>query len=175
MRRPTLLFAPWLLGLALTAAPALADEEHTAAKDDYAEELQGFVPGASRLEGRIRAPCCWNQTIDIHGSEIANELRREIRRRLKNGESPDAIEHSLVDRYGERILAVPPGSALKSVAIFLSLGMAGAGVAGFFMLRRWRDRGKAHSAPKEKTKGKATEASSELDARLDAELKALDD
>src|SRR5829696_1651838 len=100
----------------VVASPALADDQHVEqAPEGYSEELQGFVPGANRLEGRIRAPCCWNQTLDIHGSEISNSLKREIRRRLRAGETPDAIEASIVQRYGEKVLAVPPNSPLKGV------------------------------------------------------------
>ena len=111
---------------------------------------------------------------DIHGSEVSNELRREIRKRLRAGESPEAIEASIVQRYGEKVLAVPPGSPLKSVAILLSIAMAGAGVGGFFMLRRWRERGQKtkEQAPKDKA---TPETNQDYGARLDAELKALDD
>jgi cytochrome c-type biogenesis protein CcmH len=164
-----------LLALWLLPAAARADEPHVVAPDEYAEELQGFVPGASRLEGTIRAPCCWNQTLDIHGSEVSNALRREIRKRLLAGESEQAITASLVARYGEKILAVPPGSPLKGVAILLSLTMAAAGIGGFFMLRRWKARGSATAAKKSKAEAGARAVSSEYTARLDAELKALDD
>jgi cytochrome c-type biogenesis protein CcmH len=165
---------PLLFALLFVATPALShDEPHSAATPEYADDLLSFVPGANRLEGRIRAPCCWNQTLDIHGSEVSNELRREIRKRLRAGETPEAIEASLVQRYGEKILAVPPGSPLKSVAILLSIAMAGAGVGGFFMLRRWRERGqKKVQAPSEKP---SQGGDKEYGARLDAELKALDD
>ena len=161
--------------LALPASLALADGDPEAPPDDaakYAEELQGYVPGASALEGRIMAPCCWTQTIDIHGSEVANDLRREIRKRLKGGESADTIEASLVNRYGTKILAVPPGSPLKTLATLLALGMGGAGAAAFFMLKRWRERTPAPAAGPPVTKA---EGDAQLDARLDAELRALDD
>jgi cytochrome c-type biogenesis protein CcmH len=179
-------FARTLLAAATIALIAIAlpgearadaePHDHAAATDPnkYAEELQGFVPGASALEGRILAPCCWNQTIDIHGSEISNNLRRDIRRRLKAGESPDTIQASLVAQYGDRILAVPPGSPLKSIASLLALGLIGAGAAGFFMLKRWRDRGTEH-AKREVSANAQSPNDAKLDARLDAELKALDD
>src|SRR5215216_4728830 len=100
----------WLLAGSLMLVPALglADAEHPehVAATEAGEDLQSYVPGASRLEGRIMAPCCWNQTIDIHGSEPAYELRREIRKRLKAGESADTIEASFVKRFGPKILAV---------------------------------------------------------------------
>ena len=86
----------------LPVAAFAADAEHPdhVPASEAGEDLQEYVEGASRLEGRIMAPCCWNQTIDIHGSEPAYELRREIRKRLKAGESADAIEASFVQRCG---------------------------------------------------------------------------
>jgi cytochrome c-type biogenesis protein CcmH len=166
--------AVWLLAsLALLSPPARADAAHGSSPEDsakYAEELQGYVPGASALEGRIIAPCCWTQTIDIHGSPQSNDLRREIRQRLRAGETPDAIEASFVARFGPKILAVPPGSPLKTFATVLVLTMAAAGAAGFFMLKRWRTRGVAAAGvPRQ------VAADAQLDARLDDELRALDD
>src|SRR5689334_14788388 len=90
------------------AAPAPGERPGAPVVDDGS-----YVPGAAALEGRIMAPCCWTQTIDIHGSEISTELRQEIRRRLRAGETTDAIQASLVERYGPRILAVPADSPLK--------------------------------------------------------------
>jgi cytochrome c-type biogenesis protein CcmH len=169
-----------LLAAALVFSPsfARAQGDSEAPPDDpakYAEELQGYVPGASALEGRIMAPCCWTQTIDIHGSEIANDLRREIRKRLRAGETADAIQASLVERYGERILAVPPGSPLKSFATFLALGMVGAGAGSLVMLKRWRRRSGGTPAPAGPGGAAPKAGDDALDARLDAELRALDD
>lgn len=165
-----------LLAAALVVAPgfALAQSNPEAPPEDparYAPELQGYVPGAAALEGRIMAPCCWVQTIDIHGSEIASELRVEIRKRLRAGETADAIQASLVERYGPRILAVPPGSPLKSVATLLALGLVGAGAGALMMLKRWRGRTLALAGPAPKKLGN----DAQLEARLDDELRALDD
>jgi cytochrome c-type biogenesis protein CcmH len=167
----------WLLVGALTALPAAAlalDVDHPAhvPASEAGEDLQGYVPGASRLEGRIMAPCCWNQTIDIHGSEPAYELRREIRKRLKAGESADTIEASLVQRFGPKILAVPDSSPLGSLATVLSLAFGGAGVAGYFMLKRWTRTAKAE---KRKTKdgGPSAAKPDALDERLDRELSEI--
>src|SRR5262245_15670830 len=125
-RRP----AGALLALALLFAAAgvsAQDETHLPAQADPAADLQGYVPGASQLEGQIRAPCCWNQTIDIHGSEIAQALRREIRTRLRGGETVDAIRADIVARYGDRVLAVPPGNPLKDLAVLMVIGVGLAG------------------------------------------------
>jgi cytochrome c-type biogenesis protein CcmH len=160
--------------LVFGSATALADaDDHVPAKDEYSEEFQGYVEGASYLEGRIRAPCCWNQTIDIHGSEPANQLRREIRRRLKAGETTDQIEASLVTRYGEKILAVPPGNPLVGVATALAVGVMFAGAGAAFALVRWRRRSGPGFKPETPSPGKEAKRD-EWDDRLDQELEKVD-
>lgn len=137
------------------------------------------VPGAERLEGRLLSPCCWAQTLDIHGSEIANALRREIRTRLKAGESADAIEASLVARYGERIRAVPDGVPLDKMGGFGWLGVALAAAFIGVVLVRWQKRGAADSArlyvKGEPPATRAAGPSETSDERLDSELHRLDD
>jgi cytochrome c-type biogenesis protein CcmH len=164
------LFGVWML---LASSVALADEAHAppAASAGTFEEVEG----ARSLEGHILAPCCWTQTIDIHGSEVSNELRREIRTRLKAGDSSEAIQKDFVARYGDRILAVPPGNPLADVATVVSLVFLGAGVAGVFMLLRWRRRG-LQAETKASKKRKSKKAGSErdvLDDEIDAELDKL--
>lgn len=167
----------WMAALVLAVFPAAAraDAERPAHVPATAqgEDLQEYVEGAARLEGRIIAPCCWNQTIDIHGSEPSYELRREIRRRLKAGESADAIEASLIQRYGQRILAVPDSSPLIGMATLLVLVFGGAGLAAYFMLKRWT---RAGARPKqEKAPGGGEPKRDALDDRLDRELAEIRD
>jgi cytochrome c-type biogenesis protein CcmH len=166
-----LLFALFVLG---APGAVRANDPHTApAASGSKDELRGFVAGADVLEGKILAPCCWNQTIDIHGSEVSNQLRREIRSRLRAGESADAIEASIVQRYGSKIIAMQSDSSLPKIALTTLLVIGAVGVAGFFMLKRWRAAGNASNP---KSGAKRDEASDDrLNARLDAELRALDD
>lgn len=151
------------------ASPAAADAEHGTLSP--APEL-GHVDGASALEGKLLAPCCWNQTLDIHGSETALELRREIRRRLSAGEKPDAVQADIVARYGERILAVPPGSPLASLALWMSLGMGVAGVGAVWLLTRWRKR-RLEADAERKAQTKDAKQRDRFDDQLDAELDQL--
>jgi len=154
------------------AAPA-ASVAPVAPEDDYGDDIQGNVPGASAIEGRLMAPCCWTQTIDIHDSPVSLSMRHEIRRRLRNGESAEAIEASFVDRYGAKIMAVPNGNHLKNLAIGLSVVMGGAGVAAAMMIGRWRKQSAAKDAAKP-AKDAAEPARDQWDEKLDAELKDLD-
>ena len=164
-------------GAALAHAPSQAGPAAPAGsvspEDDYGDDIQGNVPGASAIEGRLMAPCCWTQTIDIHDSPVSLSMRHEIRRRLRNGETAEAIQASFVERYGPKIMAVQEGSHLKSVFVGLSVVMGGAGVAAAMMIGRWRKQ----SAPKDgsKPEKEAPEpARDQWDEKLDAELKDLD-
>jgi cytochrome c-type biogenesis protein CcmH len=171
----------WLLvgALALSPALALADAEQPdhAHSHQSGEDFATYVEGASRLEGRIMAPCCWMQTIDIHGSPVSDELRSEIRRRLRAGESADAIEASFVQRYGPKILAVPNSVPLGGVATLLAIAFGGAGVAGYFMLKRWSRVGAVERAKQKSTAkpGGAGSPRDALDERLDRELSEIGD
>jgi len=158
--------------LALASVGAVGEARAQAARHVDAapdESFNEYVPGAARLEGRLLAPCCWDasrQTLDIHGSPIANELRREIRHRLKAGETPDAIEADLVRRYTTKILAVPPDNPLPRVGTILAIGLLGAGGAAATLIARWRRRAREGLQPQMAGDG----PSDEWDERLDEEL-----
>lgn len=161
------------LAIAVTAALAVSGPAAFAEQSLPPSDIGENVPGAERLEGRLLAPCCWAQTLDIHGSEIANELRREIRSRLKGGESPEAIEANLVARYGERIRAVPDQVPLALMGSLGWLGVAASAVGLGWLLWRWRKRGTASvgnlTPAAEAGRGDVT------DARLDEELRRIED
>lgn len=98
------------------------------------------------VEGRLRAPCCWTQTLDVHESELATSLRSEIRERLLRGELGSSIEDDLASRYGERIRAEPKGSVGRSTMPYLlGLGMA-ANIVLFAVLAVWWSRRRSRPA-----------------------------
>lgn len=165
------LLAPLFLAAALASPGGASAEPHAHGDAENQGNLGDYVPGAAELDGRIIAPCCWNQTIDIHGSEVSSGLRREIRERLRAGETPANIEAALVERYGKKILAVPQGSRLGSTGVLLGGLFASAGLGAVFLLRRWQQR----SASRAKAEGApGSERRDALDERLDAELSRLD-
>lgn len=161
------------------APPAQADSSAPAPAHSAAtpESFSEFVPGAARLEGRLLAPCCWDssrQTLDIHGSPVANELRREIRGRLKGGETPDAIEQDLVRRYTSKILAAPTDSRIPSMGVLLLIGLAGAGVFAGTRVAKWRRSAEPALAAPGAGAGAKPGAPDEWDARIDSELEERD-
>lgn len=179
-----LVVAAAALVLAPPAPPASAAQGATAPHEGEtaaAPVTEEPAPGEKKLLSRLVAPCCWNQTLDIHGGAAPDQLRAELRARLRAGETPEQIERDMVARYGERVLAVPPGSPIGTIALLL-VGLAiVAGGAVVMMLRRWRRAGEAaaEGAPGATRAGAAAERDGRdgrdaYDERLDEELRALD-
>ena len=129
--------------------------------------------GAAReLEGRLIAPCCWTQTLDIHDSPIADQLRTEIATRLHAGEPAAKIEDDLAARYGEKIRAVPRGQDPRValpvvVGAAMSLAVVWLGWLGVSWLRR------ARNEPQHAVEPSAE--SQQYDKQLDQALSDLSD
>jgi cytochrome c-type biogenesis protein CcmH len=133
------------------------------------------VDGELMLEQRLVAPCCWVQTLDVHDSPIAQELRTEIHRRLAAGEPSSKIEADLVARYGDRIRAMPPGNPLATVAAIVSGAVVLAAILLVLMMRRWvkRDRA-AEAVGAAEAPVKDAPPHDEYDDRLDEQLRKMD-
>ncbi len=172
--RPVMKRWLWIaLGLSLAVAvPRAASAEDHAAT--HVDSLQA-APGEKELLGRLVAPCCWNQTLDIHGGAAPDALRAEIRERLMQGESASAIETDMVARYGERVRAQSSSAALGAASLGLIALTLIVGVGVGFKVRRWlrASARKAARARPAATNG-AQPLPDALDARLDDELRALD-
>lgn len=56
----------------------------------------------------VRCAVCVNQPIAESQTTVATDLRREIAKRLQAGETRQAIEQVLIQRYGEAIFYTPP-------------------------------------------------------------------
>ncbi|WP_437794334.1 cytochrome c-type biogenesis protein [Sorangium sp. So ce693] len=165
----------WRRAVALAAAVAgvaLSARAEPAPPSQAASELVDSTPapGERALAARLLAPCCWDQTLDVHESEVARDLRREIHARLRRGEAADAIEQDLVVRYGERLRAAPSSGTLGQVALGLMLGIAVTFLGLFALLRSWRSNA-AQAAP---SGGTLAAARDEYDERLDDELRERD-
>lgn len=100
--------------------------------------------------------------------------RAEIRREIDEGMSKDAILAAYVKEYGTDGLTVPPNTgALRAIYIFPLTAILAGGVGLGFMLKRWRT--PHDEAPPAAPPPVASASRDEYDARLDEELKDLDD
>jgi cytochrome c-type biogenesis protein CcmH len=64
----------------------------------------------SALTNRLLAPCCWRESVSVHKSPVADDLRQRITTEVAEGRSDEAILNSLIREYGKRILREPEGA-----------------------------------------------------------------
>jgi len=128
---------------------------------------------AVKLEGELIAPCCWVQTVDLHQSEAADQIKAQIRMMLAQGKGEDEVLDAFVAQYGEKILASPRVRGFNAVVYGLPLVafFVAAGVVAVLVVR-WRRRPEpvAATAPV----APDSPADEALRARLDDELSRFD-
>jgi cytochrome c-type biogenesis protein CcmH len=92
----TLLFALAVSGvlLAKDAAPLADDEAVEQRLTIIAEELRCLV--------------CQNESLAGSRADLAQDLRREVRKLIKDGKSDAEVKEFLVSRYGDFVLYRPP-------------------------------------------------------------------
>jgi cytochrome c-type biogenesis protein CcmH len=84
------------VALAAAAAPAsLSPEEQQRAR---------------RLQERLVAPCCWQETVATHNSDLVRTIRGEIVDMVAAGRTDEEILSTYKQRYGARILVEPEGA-----------------------------------------------------------------
>ena len=91
------------------------------------------------ISEEMRCLVCQNESLAGSRSDLANDLRREIRILIKEGKSDDQIRSFMVERYGDFVLYRPP---VKPVTWLLWIGpfvILGLGIAGLLIYLRRRD------------------------------------
>lgn len=134
MRDPRLGLAPvlallcWMMLLCL---PALG----------WADQV-GEDPTESRareIAKQLRCAVCQNQSVYESNSDLAKDMLRVIRDKVRQGESDSAINDYFFQRYGDYIYLEPTrqgGNWLLWAGPFLAL--VGGGAALWGAVRRWR-------------------------------------
>lgn len=135
--------AAFALAALLFAAPALA------AVGDPAERLPDAAQeAAAQAIGReLRCLVCQNQSIEDSDADLARDLRRIVRERVRAGEERAQVIRFVHDRYGDFVLLRPPlhGSLIVLWAMPV-LALAG-GAAAIFAMRRRQAAMAAEAAP----------------------------
>jgi cytochrome c-type biogenesis protein CcmH len=123
-----------VLMLAVLAINAVHAADSAQEKDD--PQLDERV---MELAGTLRCLVCQNQTIADSPAELAVDLKKQIREKMKQGQSDREIIDYLVARYGDFVLYRPP---LKGSTILLWFGpllfLAAGLTALFYRLARRR-------------------------------------
>ena len=82
------------------------------------------------ISEEMRCLVCQNESLAGSRSDLANDLRREIRTLIKEGKSDDQIRKFMVERYGDFVLYRPPVKPITWLLwigpfIILLIGIAG--------------------------------------------------
>jgi len=102
--------------------------------DDPAIEQRLIV-----ISEEMRCLVCQNESLAGSRSDLANDLRREIRNLIKEGKTDDQIRSFMVERYGDFVLYRPP---VKPTTWFLWIGpfvILLAGIIGLMVYLRRRN------------------------------------
>ena len=112
------------------------------------------------ISEEMRCLVCQNESLAGSRSDLANDLRKEIRILIKEGKTDDQIRSFMVDRYGDFVLYRPP---VKPITWLLWIGpfvILLVGIIGLLVYLRRRNL----SVP-------STTLSAEDNRRIDALLK----
>jgi cytochrome c-type biogenesis protein CcmH len=91
------------------------------------------------ISEEMRCLVCQNESLAGSRSDLANDLRREIRILIKEGKSDEQIRSFMVERYGDFVLYRPP---VKPVTWLLWIGpfvILAVGIAGLLTYLRRRN------------------------------------
>lgn len=93
---------------------------------------------AAHLFEQLKCPVCKNQSLASSTSYIAEQMKRQIRDKIREGQTNEEIISFYVDRYGEWILTRPPASG-RGLLVWLLPGALVLGAGGWLLLvlRRW--------------------------------------
>jgi cytochrome c-type biogenesis protein CcmH len=130
MRRALLL--PALFLLCLLPPPASAEEARPLADDPVLEKR------VMALAEDLRCLVCQNETLAGSHSDLAVDLRQQIREQMKAGKSNQEIIAFMTERYGDFVLFRPPVKATTYLLWFgpFILLVAGAAVQYLYLKRR---------------------------------------
>ncbi len=131
----------WLIALALAGAGVgIGAKEAATSAADPALEARVMV-----VAEELRCLVCQNETIAASHADLAVDLRKQIRTKLREGQSERQILDFMVERYGEFVLYRP---ALKATTVLLWVGpFALLLIAGFALARAIRSRQRQAATP----------------------------
>ena len=120
--------------LFLSVGSAIANEAAPLADDPVTEQR------LISISEEMRCLVCQNESLAGSRSDLANDLRREIRILIKEGKSDDQIRNFMVERYGDFVLYKPEVKPLTWVLWFGPFLLLVFGIAGMALYLRQRQK-----------------------------------
>ena len=119
-----MLLAPW--AMAREAQPMAEDPQVEARLVVIADELSCMV--------------CQNESLASSHAELAEDLRREVRKLIREDKTDAQIKTYLVERYGDFVLYRPPFKAATALLWIGPAAMVLIGLGALFLVLRRRSR-----------------------------------
>lgn len=91
------------------------------------------------ISEEMRCLVCQNESLAGSRSDLANDLRAEIRTLIREGKTDDQIRAFMVDRYGDFVLYRPPVKPLTWLLWIGPFVILALGIAGLLMYLRRRN------------------------------------
>ncbi len=123
-----------LLCAALLCGAVLAKEAPPAAEDEAVEQRLNVIAE------ELRCLVCQNESLAGSRADLAQDLRREVRKLIKDGKTDVEVKDFMVSRYGDFVLYRPPVKPTTWLlwgGPFLLL-IAGIAALVFYLRRRGR-------------------------------------
>ena len=107
-----------------------------------------FEAKVREVASSLRCPVCQNLSIEDSPSQLAQDMKREVRQRLAAGDSPDDVRRFFISRYGEWVLTKPRAAGVNlSVWLLPVVALLGGAVVVWSAVRRWVRQGDAARLP----------------------------
>jgi cytochrome c-type biogenesis protein CcmH len=90
------------------------------------------------ISEELRCLVCQNETLAASRAELADDLRKEVRRLIKDNKTDQEIKDYLVSRYGDFVLYRPPVKPTTWLLWFGPFVLLAAGVAALIIFLRRR-------------------------------------
>ena len=121
----------WVVLLVVVAGALVVGTQDSGAKTD-SERVQSIAKS-------VRCPTCRGQSVADSDAPAAANVRKDIERRVADGQSNDDIRSALAARFGDSILLTPPRDGVAGLVWVLPVIGLVAAIAGItFAFRRWR-------------------------------------
>jgi len=123
----------YVLMLALLACGGAMAKEATQLAEDPVVEQRLIV-----ISEEMRCLVCQNESLAGSRSDLANDLRRELRTLIKQGKTDAEIREFMVSRYGDFVLYRPPVKPSTWLLWAGPFGLMILGVVALFVYLRRR-------------------------------------
>ena len=88
------------------------------------------------LENKLIAPCCWSEPIAFHRSQVALDMKLEVRQMVEQGQTDREILDYYIAEYGPRILIEPEGTLATWMNVVPVIAVAFGLVVVVLVIRR---------------------------------------